>query len=113
MKFKFILILFIATTTMIFADTDFINYYNKAENWISGEIGNGQLEITETVTLQQDVQLPTTAKVSIINNGVFNTNGHAFLFSDDYETNQDVNPIEIYNKKIEAVLLIINQLLLD
>ncbi len=113
MKLKFILILFIATTAILSADTDFINYYNKTENWSSGEIGNGQLEIKETVILHQNIQLPTTATVSIISNGVFNTNGYAFSFSDDISTNPDANPTEIYNKKVEAVLLIINQLLLD
>ncbi|MCP4162407.1 MAG: hypothetical protein GY760_20240, partial [Deltaproteobacteria bacterium] len=92
---------------------DFVNYYNKVDNWVSGEIGNGQLEIKEPVSLMQDIQIPITAEIIVVENGGIITNGFTLSYTDEFSYNEDLDPVKIYQQRVQTVLMIINQLLLE
>lgn len=109
---KIFITVFLFISTVCFSTTDFVNYYNKPQNWNSGKVGVGILVIKEKVVCSEDLILPDNIEIKIVENGELITQGE-FSLTGNPDMPTELDPQKVYNKKIKAVISIINNLLLD
>lgn len=109
---KYLIVLFLALPVLCFSNTKFVDYYNKPENWDTQKVGQGTLIVRERLELTQEIILPNNIEVKIIENGEIITT-HNFALTGDPNNPSASDPRQIHLKKINAVMTIINTLLLD
>ena len=99
-----LLITAIFMSISLYADTDFVEYYNNRANWEGGVIGNGRLLIKEPVMVNRKLILPETVSVKIITNGKLTIPGHEFSIGGQ-DPSGSYDPRSIYLKKTVGVLM--------
>lgn len=110
---KIITVLILLSFGMLVHSSDaFINFYNNKNNWVSKEVGNGTLIVNQKFTLNRDLVLPNNIEVKIVSGGEISTN-HLLELTGDPNNPPNNDPKVLYDKKINAVMAIINNLLLD
>jgi len=85
-------------STHLYANSKFVDYYNKSSHWTTNQIANGTLIIDETVNLHQNVVLPDDVEVVINGNGNFANNGYKFSITGDPDNPTEEDPKLIYMK---------------
>lgn len=111
---KVVLLVLLCTCFSVFGEVDFVQYYNKKNNWSSKVIGNGVLNIDEVVVLKRTLCIPKTVEINIHGKGALIGGSYSLTFNGDPENPGENDPQVVYKKFISSVVTtIITSLLLD